>query len=205
MGFPFFKPIYSNKTIDQDVRVRLHAAVHREGPLQIHDRSLLPRRFQPDPGHDRSADGLRGAVQIGPVLVTPIQLSHPNQGIGYKFVEDNKSFVFLTDNELALRHSGGGDYSDYLALRRGADLLVHDSEYTAEQYKITKGWGHSVYTDALRLAMEAGAGQFGLFHHNQERSDADQDRIVDDCRSIAARENVKLACYGMEAGMEITV
>lgn len=142
---------------------------------------------------------------IGPVQVTPIQLSHPNQGIGYKLTEDNKTFVFLTDNELSLRHNGGGDYGDYLAFSRGADLLIHDSEYTAEQYKITKGWGHSVYTDALRLAMEAGAGQFGLFHHNQERSDADQDRIVEDCRSIAARENVKLACYGMEAGMEITL
>jgi hypothetical protein len=53
--------------------------------------------------------------------------------------------------------------------------------------------------------MESGARQFGLFHHNQERSDEEQDRIVDDCRGIAARENVKLACYGMEAGMEIVL
>jgi ribonuclease BN (tRNA processing enzyme) len=140
---------------------------------------------------------------IGPVLVTPIPLSHPNQGIGYKFTEDNKSFVFLTDNELSLRHSGGGEYRDYLTFTQGADILVHDAEYTTDQYKITKGWGHSVYTDALRLAMEAGVKQFGLFHHNQDRSDAELDRIVDDCREIASKEKAPLGCYGLEAGMQI--
>ena len=60
----------------------------------------------------------------------------------------------------------------------GADLLIHDSEYTEKQYTVTKGWGHSVYTDALRLAMDAQVGQFGLFHHNQERTDDELDLMA---------------------------
>jgi phosphoribosyl 1,2-cyclic phosphodiesterase len=134
-----------------------------------------------------------------------VQLSHPNQGIGYKFIEDGKSFVFLTDNELGLRHPGGEEFRDYLRFSEGADLLVHDAEFTEEQYRLTKGWGHSPYADALRLALDAKARQFGLFHHNQDRSDAELDRIVEDCRRIVKEENSHLLCYAMEAGREIVL
>ena len=88
------------------------------------------------------------------MVVTPILLSHPNQCIGYKFVEDSKSFVFLTDNELTYKHPGGLDYQDYKDFSSNADLLIHDAEFTEEEYKTTKTWGHSVYKDALRLAIE---------------------------------------------------
>ncbi len=124
------------------------------------------------------------AFSIGPIRITPIPLSHPNRGIGYRFKEDEKSFVFLTDNELSHRHPGGGEYGDYLRFAENADFLIHDAEYTEDQYKVTKGWGHSLYTDALQLALEAKVKQFGLFHHNQDRSDAELDRIVDGCRSM---------------------
>jgi hypothetical protein len=45
--------------------------------------------------------------------ISPIPLSHPNQGVGYKFTEEGKSFVFLTDNELTFKHPGGVDFQDY--------------------------------------------------------------------------------------------
>jgi ribonuclease BN (tRNA processing enzyme) len=70
---------------------------------------------------------------------------------------------------------------------------------------MTKGWGHSLYTDALRLAMEAGAKQFGLFHHNQDRTDKDQDRIVADCRRIVEKEKLKTRCFALEPEEEITL
>ena len=70
---------------------------------------------------------------------------------------------------------------------------------------MTKGWGHSVYNDALRLAMDARAKQFGLFHHNQDRTDAEQDEIVDDCRRIAKSKKAKLKCFALETDMEITL
>jgi ribonuclease BN (tRNA processing enzyme) len=143
--------------------------------------------------------------QIGPVTITPIALSHPNMGIGYRFAEDGKSFVFLTDNELAHKHHGGLGYDDYLRFSEGADLLIHDAEYTPDQYAMTKGWGHSLYTDALRLAMEAKVRRFGLFHHNQDRTDEQQDKIVDDCRSIAKEKKAQLSCFALEPQMEISL
>ncbi len=205
MGFPFFKPIYSKKTT-----IRLYGCAYTQQSIEkVLSKSMMAPYFPVDFSQLQAAIVPRTVCEerftIGPLEITPIQLSHPNRGIGYKFTEDGKTFVFLTDNELTLRHPGGMEYADYVRFCTGADLMVHDAEYTKEQYAITKGWGHSVYTDALRLALEAGAKQFGLFHHNQDRSDADLDRMVDDCNSIAAGERAGLRCYGLEAGMEIAL
>jgi phosphoribosyl 1,2-cyclic phosphodiesterase len=145
------------------------------------------------------------SYQLGSMMITPIALSHPNQGSGYKFKENGKCFVFLTDNELGFRHEGGYNYETYLDFCRGADLLIHDAEYNEEEYKKTRGWGHSVYKDALKLAMEAGVKKIGLFHHNQERFDAEIDAMVDDCREIIARRGTNLECFAVAQGTELTL
>lgn len=205
LGFPFFKPIYLKETRIEmfgcpfaqrsvkDIIAKTMAA-----PYFPVDFSLLQAELA---FHDSCSE----AFEIGPVRITSIPLSHPNQGQGYKFTEDGKSFVFLTDNELTHVHPGGGEYKDYLRFCAGTDLLIHDAEFTEAQYRNTKGWGHSVYTDALRLAMEAKVGQFGLFHHNQDRSDAELNGIVEDCSRAVDRENRKTRCFAASAGMEITL
>jgi hypothetical protein len=53
--------------------------------------------------------------------------------------------------------------------------------------------------------METDVQQFGLFHHNQERSDAELDQLVDDCRRIVKSENKSLRCFAAHAGMEINL
>ena len=140
---------------------------------------------------------------IGSLTMTPIPLSHPNQGMGYRFEEEGKSFVFLTDNELSYRHPGGMAFEDYCAFAKGADLLVHDAEYRPEDYPQTRTWGHSVFTDALRLALCAGVSRFGLFHHNQDRTDRAVDEMVEDCRQIAAGRS--LECFAVHQDMEIVL
>jgi ribonuclease BN (tRNA processing enzyme) len=137
--------------------------------------------------------------------IISIPLSHPNRGNGYKFIENGTSIVFLTDNELTFRHPGGLEYRDYLKFSEGATLLIHDAEYTEDEYVYTTGWGHSRYIDALRLAMEAGVEQFGLFHHNQDRHDDALDRIIENCQEIIARNNVSLACFAVSQDMVITL
>ena len=137
------------------------------------------------------------------MIITPIALSHPNQGTGYKFEEDGKCFVFLTDNELGYKHEGGLDFQEYLEFSRGADLLIHDAEYNEEEYKKTRSWGHSFYKDALNLALDAGVKKLGLFHHNQERLDTGIDAIVNDCHEEISRRGKKMECFAVEQSMEI--
>ena len=201
MGFPYFKPLYFNSTI-----MRMHRCpFHSKFVETILSRLMAPPNF-PVKYSDIKAkmeyiDACPTEFEIGSVKVIPIALSHPNNGSGYKFVEDGRTFVFLTDNELGHPHTGGRSFEDYGAFCSEADLLFHDAEYTPKEYKFYIDWGHSVYTDALRLALEAGVKQLGLFHLNQERTDAEMDRIVKQCRQLVARQERKLKCFGVKSDM----
>ena len=204
MGFPFFQPIYSTK-----VRIIMYGCPFAQASVkQMISKIMSPPNF-PVRFEDIRADivyheACEEPFAVKSMSIAPIALSHPNQGVGYRFTEDGKSFVFLTDNELTFKHPGGADFQDYRDFAAGADLLVHDAEFTDEEYnRRTRTWGHSVYRDALRLALEARVRKFGLFHHNQERSDEGVDEIVADCRKIVASSNEDLECFAVHQGMEI--
>jgi phosphoribosyl 1,2-cyclic phosphodiesterase len=204
MGFPFFQPIYFAKTEITMYGCPFAQASVKEMISKIMAPPNFPVKFEDIRADIIYHEACEEPFAIKSMSVAPIPLSHPNQGVGYRFTEDGKSFVFLTDNELTFKHPGGVDFEAYRDFSAGADLLVHDAEFTDEEYnKRTKTWGHSVYRDALRLALEAGVRKFGLFHHNQERSDEGIDEIVADCRKIAAGSNDKLECFAVCQGMEI--
>jgi ribonuclease BN (tRNA processing enzyme) len=145
-------------------------------------------------GHPKKFD-------IGSVTVEPIQISHPNTGKGYKFIEDGKAFVFLTDNELGFVHPGGLHKKEYISFCQGADLLMHDAEYTPKEYKLLIEWGHSSYMDVLDVAFEAGVKQLGLFHHNQERTDDEVDEIVEACNKTIKQRKSPLHCFAVGSDM----
>lgn len=197
IGFPFFKPLY-----DSDARLHMHRCPFQKSFLE----AMLSKVMMPPNFPVRYAD-IRAGIeyekacpadfQIGSVSVTPIPLSHPNNGSGYQFIEDGRKFVFLTDNELGFTHPGGLPFDAYRDFCRGADLLIHDAEYTPEEYRTTIEWGHSVYTDVLNLAVQAGVKRLGLFHINQERTDAQMDAIVDDCNRRIQEMGSSMTCFAV--------
>jgi phosphoribosyl 1,2-cyclic phosphodiesterase len=203
MGLPFFKPIYQ-----KEARILMYGCpFSQESVREMISRIMAPPNF-PVNYDDILADityqeSCQEAFTVGDMTVIPIPISHPNQGMGYRFQEDGKSFVFLTDNELSHRHPGGMAFEDYCAFVKGADLLFHDAEYRPEDYPQTKTWGHSVFTDALRLALCSGVPRFGLFHHNQDRTDQAVDEMVEECRKIAAGRH--LECFAVYEDMEIVL
>jgi ribonuclease BN (tRNA processing enzyme) len=201
MGFPFFKPLYLKRS-----RFRMHGCpFHSQFVESILSTVMAPPNF-PVKYNDVKAQmtyekACPQEFVIGSVAVTPIPISHPNGGSGYKFVEDGKTFVFLTDNELGYIHPDGRRFKDYVEFAAGADLLIHDSEYTPEEYQTFIEWGHSVYTDVLQLAREAGVKKLGLFHINQERTDEQMDDMVDTCRQYFADQGLKIECFGVAGDM----
>ncbi len=205
LGFPFFKPVYHEKAI-----IHLMGCPTTQGNI----RKLLSKSMSA-PLFPIQFDALQAKIDydvecqlsfhIDSIEIFPINLSHPNGGMGYKFVEDGKTFVFLTDNELAYKHRNGRTFEEYVTFSKEADLLIHDSEYTREEYEETRGWGHSTYLDALRLAREANVKTFGLFHHNQNRSDAEQDAIVQRCRSINEENNIDMECFALTQTTTLTL
>lgn len=201
MGFPFFKPIYSFRTNLNVWGCPFAQASIKEILQRVMASPNFPIKFEYIRAKISYEDCFE-SYQLGTMSITPIALSHPNRGTGYRFEEDGKSFVFLTDNELGFKHEGGLDFQDYLAFCRGADLLFHDAEYKEEEYKRTRSWGHSMYKDVLRLALDAGVKQLGLFHHNQERIDSEIDAIVSDCGKIIKKSGKRMECFAVGQSME---
>lgn len=197
MGFPYFKPLYSSKAVFTMHKCPFENKFVEKILTKIMAPPNFPVKYSDIKATIKYQDACPTDFEIGSIKVIPIPLNHPNSGNGYKFVEDGKSFVFLTDNELGVRHPGGQDFNAYVAFSKGADLLVHDAEYTPEEYKVYVDWGHSVYTDTLKLALTAGVKTLGLFHLNQERTDRQMDQIVADCRKRIKAANSKLQCFGV--------
>lgn len=201
MGYPFFKPLYTHES-----RFHMHRCPFPKKFMEnMITKVMTPPNFPVRYSELRAQliyeEGDPVEFSIGSMQVIPIPLSHPNQGSGYKFIEDGKVFVFLTDNELGYVHPGGRPFADYREFARDADLLFHDAEYTPEEYEQQILWGHSSYTDALNLALEAGVKTFGLFHMNQDRGDDDVDAILDRCKKIIAETGSDMACCVVAANM----
>jgi hypothetical protein len=142
---------------------------------------------------------------IGSVEVIPIRSSHPNGGYGFKFIEEGKTFVFIPDNELDFQHKGGLTKEAYVEFSKGADLLMHDAQYTDEEYPSTIGWGHTKLSSVIELGVRAGVGRLALFHHDPAHTDDDMDGLVAGCREGIERANSQVECFAAKEDMEITL
>jgi phosphoribosyl 1,2-cyclic phosphodiesterase len=208
MGFPFFRPVFMRNTRIAMLGCPFQLPTFRETISPIMEIPYFPVNIENVKAKITYNDFCPGKLKIDDMTITAIALSHPNGGMGFRFEEDGRSFVYLTDNELGYRHPGSMKYDDYVAFSKNADILVHDAEYLPEEYTATRKGGHSSYTDALRLAHEAGAARLGLFHHNQDRTDEALDLIVGDCqkRSLLFPKRTdgrELQCFAMSQDMEI--
>lgn len=205
MGFPFFRPIYRENA---DIRIQ-GCPFTRKFVETMLSRVMSPPNFPVRYEEVKARIALEPACldrfEIDGIFIEPIRLSHPNQGNGYKFVEEGRSFVFLTDNELGFVHKGGLPFDAYREFSAGADLLIHDGEFTEEEYQANIQWGHSTFEAALDLAMAAGVKRLGLFHLNRDRTDQDVDRMVDRCSQVAAEAGSALECFAVGADMSFEI
>ncbi len=115
-----------------------------------------------DPGHP---------FDIGPFKVIPALMEHPDGVLVYRIECDGKSVVFATDVE----HGTKLDRR-LLHFVEGADLLIHDAQYTESEYigevgPSRVGWGHSTWNQAVGAGRLAGAERLALFHHDPTRTD----------------------------------
>jgi phosphoribosyl 1,2-cyclic phosphodiesterase len=213
MGLPFFAPLFSNGVKLTLRGPRLNKPSFKNVLTEFLDQPYFPVQFA---DADIKAacvfiDADMRPFTIGGIRVRSIPLSHPkNGGLGYRFEEGDKSFVFLTDNELGYIHGGGRNFEEYASFSNGADLLIHDSEYTQKDYRhifaiSERPWGHSLYTDAVRLALEANVKRFGLFHHNQKRTDAQVDAMVAQSKALIKKRKAGIRCCAVGKSFEITL
>jgi phosphoribosyl 1,2-cyclic phosphodiesterase len=205
IGFPFFKPIYLPGTSIDFYGCPFAQKSIRAILSRTMDPPFFPVNLDEVSASFTFNDACIAPFVVDTVGVQPILLSHPNQGLGYRFTENGTTFVFLTDNELGFQHPGGLTYGEYRDFAAGADLLIHDAEYLEEEYPRRRGWGHSTSRQALQLALDAGVKRFGLFHHNQERTDLQVHGMVAECRRIVAEQGACLECFALTQDTELVI
>jgi ribonuclease BN (tRNA processing enzyme) len=125
---------------------------------------------------------------VGELQVCPVPLHHPPEGAtGFRILTKAGLIVYATDFE------HGDPRSDALLVEsaRNAKLLVCDAQYTPEEYeKGRRGWGHSTWREAARLANAANVGRLILFHHDPGHSDSIMNRIQGNARQLFANTDV---------------
>jgi len=122
--------------------------------------------------------------------------SHPNYGVMcYKISYKNKSIVYATDTEYNCETS-----KRFELFAKDADLLIHDSQYTKEDYWANEspkqGYGHSTFDMAYETAVEANVKQLAFFHFDPSYNDEKLTNIEKFFKNI--NENYFLAKEGME-------
>jgi ribonuclease BN (tRNA processing enzyme) len=84
-----------------------------------------------------------------------------------------------------------------LELCDGADLLIHDAQYTVDEFPAKSTWGHCTVDYAVHVAEEAGAHRLALFHHDPTHGDDDVDTMLEHARGLASTTGLSevLAAY----------
>lgn len=123
---------------------------------------------------------------IGPARVRAESVSHRGPTLGYRIEDAGSSLCYIPDHEPGLGASLEDLPEDWISgfeLARGADLLIHDGQYTDDEYPAHLGWGHSPMRDVLMFARRAGARRVLGFHHDPMHTDHDLDAFCAEASS----------------------
>jgi phosphoribosyl 1,2-cyclic phosphodiesterase len=207
-GLPFFLPVYvpgsriavvGRRTAEMTLEDALAAQMRAPHfPVRFAE---LPSQIgfrQVEPGH---------VLHVGEAVVRVARGNHPGGVLAYRIEHGGRSVVYATDTE----HYACVDpvLADFA---RGADVLIYDAQYTADEYagrvgRAKVGWGHSTWEAACELADVAGVSELLLFHHDPQRTDEGVAEIERLARgrfpgALAAREGMTLELPATARGAE---
>jgi L-ascorbate metabolism protein UlaG (beta-lactamase superfamily) len=92
-----------------------------------------------------------------------------------------------------------------VALAQGADLLIYDTQFTYDEYRLRPHWGHSHPDDAIAVARDAKVKRLCLFHHAPLRSDDDNDAILAKYRAVVTQSGDPFDVISAYEGLELAL
>jgi phosphoribosyl 1,2-cyclic phosphodiesterase len=196
-GLPFFPP--ADRT---GAQLDIYGPVHPEGTLaECFDGFMrppyFPIRFRDLRGEYRFHDVADCHFRIGEAEVLVREVPHTGPTLGYRVTWDGATVTYISDHQAPIGLDSIPD--TVLELASGADLLIHDAQYTRAEFAEKAHWGHCTTDYALKVAQEAGARRLVLFHHDPAHTDREMDRLLAETKALVNGRGPKVlaAAEGM--------
>ena len=192
-GLPFFAPLYSAAN-----NVVFHSLIHgREFQERIEGQMAnpyFPVSFSLLAAHRSFVGPNPVPIRKGETCIYSFPLNHPQGACGYRIESDGAVLVHASDYE----HGNARLDSVLRDHAQNADVLIIDAQYTPEEYESKRGWGHSTWLEATRIANECKVKHLVLFHHDPAHDDACVNGIVEKAQAhfpstIAAKEESRIS------------
>ncbi len=185
LGLPFFAPMRDpGAVLDVYGPAQPGASLH-DTLTGIVQPPFFPIHFADFRGETRfhDLDGSSG-IAVGAIKVIARSVPHIGHTLGFRLEADGRSVVYIPDHQAPIDRRSVDE--GVLDLCDGADLVIHDAQYTEDEYVELADWGHSTPAYALHVASEAGARRLALFHHDPSHSDREIDRLLARTRRLTS-------------------
>jgi phosphoribosyl 1,2-cyclic phosphodiesterase/CheY-like chemotaxis protein len=208
-GIPFFAP-FSKATTEWDIYAPKGVEISLEEALAGQMQSIyFPLKLSDFTSKIRYHQLVKGEFTIGSIKVKTHYLNHTALTLAYRLEVDGAVLVYSTDHEpydpkpvekLELMTRRDQDHVEFL---RGADLVIHDAQYKADEYKTRIGWGHSPYGYVVDVCSFAKVKQVAFFHHDPSRTDDELDGIASSINEKLQKSGNPLKTFCAEEGVEL--
>jgi phosphoribosyl 1,2-cyclic phosphodiesterase len=190
-GFPFFGPAYQPQN---QIRVLGYEATRRglqEVLAMQMETPFFPVPLSQMPGNIVFEDLKDTAFQIGPIRVSSCRTNHPGTCYGYRLDTSCGSICYIPDHE-TVASPADSKSAPVTEMIRDADLVILDSQYTVEEYREHKGWGHGCMDDVIQVARDARVKRLYLFHHDPSHDDEFLDKMLQRARRLAMGSGMRV-------------
>jgi phosphoribosyl 1,2-cyclic phosphodiesterase len=188
-GLPFFAPV-----LRPESSLDIYAPASDDAALatafdEFMSPPYFPVRVADLPGDLRFHAVADTEFAIGDAKITARTVPHIGATTGYRIERDGVAVVYISDHQQPV--DGSLAIPDgVLELCEGADLLIHDAQFTASEFVLKSDWGHCTIDFALAIAAQAGVRRLALFHHDPGHDDVLIDSLLLEAREKAARTSI---------------
>jgi phosphoribosyl 1,2-cyclic phosphodiesterase len=191
-GLPFFSPLlYEGSLLDVYAPAQEDGRTVSEVIGTVIRPPLFPVTIDQLPGTVRFHDVADSQFHVGKVKVTSRLVPHVGPTLGYRIEFGGRTIAYLSDHQQP--YDGSFSVSDGAReIAEGADLLIHDSQYTTHEFEQKATWGHCTVDYAVWLAEHCHVDRLALFHHDPTRTDAALDEVSRCAVSAGAQRGVQV-------------
>jgi phosphoribosyl 1,2-cyclic phosphodiesterase len=188
-GIPFFAPMLA-----EGARLDIYAPIQATGTLADAVRTFIQPPYFPVsldslPGTFNFHEVERDVLDLDGAKVTVAPVPHCGSTVGYRIDCDGVSVAYVSDHQQP--GEGATEVSaEVLELCQGVDLLIHDAQYTPEEFSTRSDWGHCTVEYAVEVAARSGARRLAMFHHDPSHGDEQIDELLIEARAMAAGRGI---------------